>query len=360
MNRIKSIDGLRAISILMVIIGHAGATISPNFHQNYFLSTMGYMGVLFFFVISGYLITKLMLIEQGKKGQISIKKFYARRIIRIFPIFYVYILTVVLLKTFSFPDMYTSQATLLFAGFYIWNYKHFLVSPLSTETNGNWYFGHLWSLSMEEQFYIFWPLLFRFTRANILKKIIITLVIAMPFIRVITYFLDVNSRGQITMMLHTAGDTILIGCLGALYENNERVKSILEKIFKKPILIFLGFFYLLILHPYLDDTIRGAYSLTIGLTLRNIVIMVLIFWSIQVDSWFSRFLNTKVMVQIGVISYSIYIWQQLFLSNISFSGQFKFPWNILILTAVAFASYYLLEKPIMNLKNHPKLKRFFV
>lgn len=100
MNRIKSIDGLRAISILMVIIGHAGATISPNFHQNYFLSTMGYMGVLFFFVISGYLITKLMLIEQGKKGQISIKKFYVRRIIRIFPIFYVYILTVVLLKHF--------------------------------------------------------------------------------------------------------------------------------------------------------------------------------------------------------------------------------------------------------------------
>ena len=161
------------------------------------------------------------------------------------------------------------------------------------------------------------------------------------------------------MMLHTAGDTILIGCLGALYEKNERIKGILEVIFKRPIIIIMCFIYLFILHPYLDNTYKGAYSITIGLSLRNIVILVLIFWSIQVNTWFSRFLNTKVMVQIGIISYSIYIWQQLFLSNVSFSGQFKFPWNIAILTVVAFASYYLLEKPIMNLKNHPKLKPYF-
>jgi peptidoglycan/LPS O-acetylase OafA/YrhL len=212
---------------------------------------------------------------------------------------------------------------------------------------------------MEEQFYIFWPLLFRFIKANTLKKAVIVMVIAMPFLRVITYFLDIKSRGQITMMLHTAGDTILIGCLGAIMEHNERVKSILKRIYSKPFLILLAFIYLLLVNPYLDETFKGAYTITIGLSLRNIVILIIIFWSIQVETWFSRFLNTKVMVQIGIISYSIYIWQQLFLSNISFSGQFKFPWNIVILTAVAFASYYLLEKPIMNLKNHPKLKRYF-
>ena len=359
MNRIKSIDGLRAISIIMVLIAHAGHTAIEGFENLYFLSTLGNLGVLFFFVISGYLITKLLLIEQEKKGKISVRKFYARRVIRIFPIFYVYIFTLIAIKTLGFPDLYSNQATLLFAAFYLWNYKHYMQTPATIEQNGNWFFGHLWSLSMEEQFYIFWPLLFRFNNTKTLKNIIIVFIVSMPFLRILTYFFDIQSRGQITMMLHTAGDTILTGCLGALIENNLKFKDFLNRFYSKTVLIILCFVFLLIIHPYLDNRFKGSYSITIGLSLRNIVILLILFWSVQKETVFSRFLNHKWMVQIGVISYSIYIWQQLFLSDLSFGGQFKFPLNLIVLIAVAFLSYYGLEKPIMNLKNHPKLKPYF-
>src|SRR5437868_1936649 len=160
MERIRSLDGLRAISILMVIFGHAGQTIP--YHIDHFLAykliTDATLGVRIFFVISGFLITKLLLIEKEKTGDISIRNFYARRVIRIFPVFYLYILVLLLLKWFFKPNVFEDYNLILFAGLYLWNYKHlFYQSPFPNDPAFH-IVGHFWSLSMEEQFYLLWPI----------------------------------------------------------------------------------------------------------------------------------------------------------------------------------------------------------
>src|SRR5215217_6863548 len=102
MNRIKSIDGLRALSIIMVLLDHVAPTMPKeitSFFLYQFIATSG-IGVKIFFVISGYLITKLLMIEKEKTGSINIKHFYLRRAFRIFPIFYLYIAVILILKGF--------------------------------------------------------------------------------------------------------------------------------------------------------------------------------------------------------------------------------------------------------------------
>lgn len=153
MNRIKSIDGWRAIAIIMVLLGHAYETIPAWLSQNRLLHYLGngQLGVRIFFVISGYLITKLLIIEKEKNGDISLKDFYLRRVFRIFPVFYLYIIVLILLKIFLVPNIFSSYLLVISAALYLWNYKQYISIP---ETgNGYWFMGHFWSLSMEEQFY---------------------------------------------------------------------------------------------------------------------------------------------------------------------------------------------------------------
>ncbi|MFP5436668.1 MAG: acyltransferase family protein [Bacteroidia bacterium] len=350
-NRIKSLDGIRAISILMVLLGHMFETL-PEAFQNEYVHVILFnssLGVKIFFVISGYLITRLLIIEKNKSGKIDIKDFYLRRIFRIFPVFYLYIIIVLLLKATIFPDILNNYTLVGFAGLYLWNYKHLFVSDMPTE-KGNWFFGHFWSLSMEEQFYMIWPMMFVKINAEKLKKVVLWIICIMPVLRIATYFLMPDSRGQISMMLHTGGDSILTGCLVALLEVNlkfqEKVNYYLNKKFL-PLAIAL---FIFIVSPLLSMYLKGAYTITVGMSLNNICIIYLILWAIRIPSKVADFLNTKVLIHIGILSYSLYIWQQLFLTNQASFSVNKFPLNIIAVVIVAHISYYLIEKPMLNLK----------
>jgi peptidoglycan/LPS O-acetylase OafA/YrhL len=360
--RIKSLDGIRGVSILMVLLAHGSTSLPKSITNNFVYSILanGHTGVMIFFVISGYLITKLLLIEKEKKGEISIKDFYVRRFFRIFPVFYLYIGIVIILKNTILPDIFTNYATVLFSAFYFWNYKHLLLGSFDQETNGNWFMGHLWSLSMEEQFYLIWPLAFKKISPETLKKIVIALLLLMPILRVSTYFYFPSSRGQVDMMLHTGGDTILTGCLGALLEKSEKFMNLLKNLLSKIWIVIAAFIYLLIIDGYLNERFRGGYSIPIGHSFNNFIILFLILWCIHVPSFVHNFLNYKWISQIGVISYSLYIWQQLILTNIYPSTLNSFPINFIIVFAIAFASYYLIEKPILKFKNSFKHKMISV
>src|ERR1700710_2420018 len=152
-NQIPSLGGLRALSILIVLAGHfveAGyVTINRNsLLYNFFDSGFG---VNIFFVISGFLITTLLIKEEIANKEISLKKFYIRRIIRIFPAYYFVVLSYFLLE-FCFHLIHFSNiswlTTLTFTKY---------LSP-----DFDWLSAHFWSLSVEEHFYLIFPLCFKF------------------------------------------------------------------------------------------------------------------------------------------------------------------------------------------------------
>jgi peptidoglycan/LPS O-acetylase OafA/YrhL len=358
MNRIKSIDGIRALSIIMVLLGHASQTMPKEITSNFFfkLISNSTLGVNIFFVISGYLITKLLIIEYRKSGRINIKYFYIRRLLRIFPIFYIYLFVLIILKETVVSNIFNSYQDLLPAGLYLWNYKHILYDNIIVG-NGTWFLGHFWSLSMEEQFYLIWPFVFSClffkTSGKKLTRVVITIIVLMPILRVATYFLipDNYSRGHIVMMLHTGGDAILVGCLGALIESRTHLQERFLPFLQNKFLILFSILFLFVISPLLQSKFEGSYGLPIGMTLNNLCILGLILWCIYIPTKFSKALNNKILVQIGVLSYSLYVWQQLFLTNKYDFWLNKFPQNLFVVFIVGLISYYLIEKPILSFKN---------
>src|SRR5690242_6636368 len=147
-NRISSLDGLRAISIWAVLLGHSSAHfISTPLHLRWIrngTALLSYFGVTVFFVISGFLITTLLLREYGRTSEINLGRFYRRRAFRILPASLCYIAIVLLL---GHPSIVQDVVAFTFTTTYFFT-KAYL--PLQ----------HLWSLSVEEQFYLLWPLVF--------------------------------------------------------------------------------------------------------------------------------------------------------------------------------------------------------
>jgi peptidoglycan/LPS O-acetylase OafA/YrhL len=169
-----------------------------------------------------------------------------------------------------------------------------------------------------------------------------------PFIRVASYFLFPFSRPRIGMMLHTRMDSLMIGALLALVYLNKDHVEILKR-FTSSWLIPVVSLCFLPIDTLLTLRFKGAYLLSIGYSLQNLLIALLIAHVVFYDkTTLGRILNHPAAVHLGVISYSLYLWQQLFLTtkNTTFTGMF--PWNIACALLAAELSYYLLEKPFLR------------
>ncbi|GAB4016674.1 hypothetical protein GCM10028808_45880 [Spirosoma migulaei] len=358
MNRIRSLDGLRAISIIMVLLVHAKHTMPPKLANNLLFKYVIHsdLGVHIFFVISGYLITKLLLQEREKTNDINIKNFYIRRSLRIFPVFYTYIFIIIILKQFFLAPGVLTYTTIAFASLYLWNYMHLLTVP---QPNPSLFFGHFWTLAMEEQFYLLWPIAFKRIPRKKLITVVLIIIAIMPIIRIATYIYMPNSRGQIGMMIHTSGDTILTGCLGALLEKSF-LNSSYAKWLKNNLVMSFIVFFIFVISPYFGDVFKGAYTLTIGQTISNLSIIVFVLWCIYEPTWLSSLLNSKPFVHIGMLSYSLYIWHLLFIRDINSvlanpnaeSFWFnRFPQNLFFVYLAGIMSFYLIETPLNKLRN---------
>jgi peptidoglycan/LPS O-acetylase OafA/YrhL len=351
MKRIRSLDGLRAIAVLLVLIKHSYTYLpyviseSPLF---LFISNSD-LGVKIFFVLSGYLITRLLIAEKDKTGTVNIKRFYISRALRIFPIFYLYIFIVIILKFFFYDEVGDNYWAVIFVGLFLWNYKHLF--SFTSSGNDIQYLGHYHTLAMEEQFYLLWPFFFSKTSKQKLIKILIGLVLLIPVIRVLTYFFMPASRGQIGMMLQTGGDAILTGCLAALLENNTSFKERFFRHIHNKLLIYFTILFIFFISPIIRFHFKGAYDLTIGMTLNNLFLIVFLFWCVNVPSFFSRVLNSYVFVGIGLISYPLYLWSPFFIVELEDKSWVQqSPQNFIIVFLVAIISYNLIEKPILRLK----------
>jgi peptidoglycan/LPS O-acetylase OafA/YrhL len=346
--RIVGLDGLRAISIALVLIGHGLATIPASFRPDYLAPYLGNatLGVMTFFVVSGFLITHLLRQEWGATGTLRLKAFYARRILRIFPALYAYLLVLTLIRIAGWID--TTWADLGVAGTFLTNYKHAFPIPTNDDY---WFVGHFWTLSLEEQFYLFWPatiLAFGIRRA---PRIALGIVLATPLVRVVTYFLWPEARGQLGLMLHTAADPIMVGCLAALWQGEPSFEAVLRR-FSRSYVALAASLFLLFASPWLASQFQGMYSMTVGMSLNSIAIAYIMLWVIRhPEHAVVRFLSTPVVRHVGVLSYSLYLWQQLFLTTRNESWTGSFPINLLVCFAVAELSYRVVEQPFLRLRD---------
>ena len=340
--RIPSLDGLRAVSIALVIVGHLYRTVSHVGPHTPFWLVAGNasLGVSIFFVISGFLITSLLLREHERYAAISLRNFYLRRFFRIFPGFYAYVGCIALLGGFGLISL--TRADLVSAATFTWEYSRSATS---------WALEHLWSLSVEEQFYILWPstlaILLRRSDKLTAAKVAGALIILGPISRVVTHFNGGPFYASHSYyLLHTRLDTLMFGCLCALLEGTETLENLYRAVAK---VIWIFPIFVLVLYPLLRYQFGDKYLFVAGYTLEGFGIATTMLWLVRNSSSLAgRILNTPVLVYMGVLSYSLYLWQQLFLNpgNTSITG--RFPIGILCVVAVAMLSYHFVERPFLQ------------
>lgn len=334
----NEIDGLRAIAVLPVIFHHAG----------FALFSGGFVGVDVFFVISGYLITRLIL-EELARGEFSIRRFYARRARRILPALFVMMFACI---PFALLWMLPSQfldfsqslmAVMLFASnILFWRESGYFAAEAAEKP-----LLHTWSLGVEEQYYVLMPLalmlLWRFGRPRLFGGVVAAALVSFALCEYASrYYINVNF-----FLIPTRAWELLIGSLCAIIHTRSEVK-------KQDVLSALGLAMILVAVFVYDKHMRlpSAYTLlpVLGTAL------VLLYGS--AGSWTARLLATRALVGIGLISYSAYLWHHpLFALARIRTHATPDVVTMLVLAAAALAlgalSWRYVEQPFRQ-KAHPR------
>ena len=336
--RLPSLDGLRALSIGLVLFAHSYPP--EEFQKLAFYC--GNLGVRIFFVISGFIITWLLLQEEKNSGSISLRQFYIRRIVRIFPAYYAYLAVIMLLD----------QAGLINGGSAIQKLLNILFLANYGPCEGP--AGVLWSLGVEEQFYLLWPGVFIVFRLFKEKKI--ALIILIGVIVCSTILRGINTlcwKNQETYFwLHRFSflfqmDIIAWGCAGAFVAFHW--SQLVQYLAKHAVIVFFFAMFIITL-PY---TARGydGYGIetVFGPTLEAFGATLVIIVSVaKSDLFIFRILNLRPVVWLGTISYSLYLWHSIFTEDLL--PKCGISQNLWILASIgaAMVSYYLIELPFVR------------
>jgi peptidoglycan/LPS O-acetylase OafA/YrhL len=331
--RIPSLDGLRALSIVLVLFGHLNGTRGFGSHLEA-LGDVANLGVRVFFVISGFLITSLLL----KEERVALGAFYWRRFYRIFPPFYAY-LVVVYAAGIAGVLAEVPLSDLLYASTYTTNFR----------IERSWLVGHTWSLSVEEQFYLLWPGLIAFVGAQRAMKVAVGVLFLTPLVRIGWSFAFPGLRPLIGEAFPTIADSIATGCLLAGFRKqlhaDARYQRLLASSWLVPVLVVALF-------AINTQHIHPLPFWLVGETMINVGLAFLIDRAVtRPDTTFGKILNFGPLARVGMASYSIYLWQQVFLDRSSPLWAAAFPQNILLALLVGFGSYYFVEKPVMKYRD---------
>jgi peptidoglycan/LPS O-acetylase OafA/YrhL len=325
------LDSVRGIAISLVLIGHFGTTLAGNFGFLFlmrFLNTFGQIGVRLFFVLSGFLITGILLRSRELPKRQAFKLFYTRRFIRIFPIYY--LLLAILLMTNL--DGFRADAW-----WHVLYGTNFLVAHLGWEHGQAT--SHFWSLAVEEQFYLIWPLLVLFLSLRKLKWVIVATVFGSVGFRILgTYYFRWG---------HTASQVLLPGCLdslglGALLAFND------ERTFKHLRYLAYVFAPLLGLIMVLKGFDCGAdlYQVFYEISIAACSAVFVYAAASGIQGLTGRVMMNPTLQYIGVISYAIY----LFHIPIYVAVHQRIRITLVVCLFLAIASRYLIEKPLNRLK----------
>jgi peptidoglycan/LPS O-acetylase OafA/YrhL len=336
--RFPQLDGLRGIAILLVIF-HNESRDFPFLHVQT-LFTNGWMGVDLFFVLSGFLITGILL--DTKETESYFKNFYARRCLRIWPLYYVCLLFMFVLV----PLLSPSLREMIFArSSPWWSYPFYLQNFFGAISAGAaGLLGVTWSLAIEEQFYLVWPLVVRFCSTVVLQRIAVTVVCAAPLLRLFLATKGVDLYSNTFCRL----DGLMLGALLATVVRSE--SFVPAKFTVKAWLVFL------IAAPL---ALLTADSQWIVFSLVAIASASLLYVSLYSEQkWLRWALQNRFIIYTGTISYGLYL-----LHKIPFGAAKFLEWDkhaalatpilLALCYGLAALSWNFLEKPFL------RMKRFF-
>ncbi|MHA7303585.1 acyltransferase family protein [Pseudarthrobacter sp. MDT1-22] len=347
--RVLGLDGLRGLAILLVIVSHFfGETLNVSGLLHTLTRPAGGIGVELFFVLSGFLITTIIVREQLKSGTIDLKKFYIRRSLRIWPAFYTFIGVMAVLAVTGVLDVTSWE--LIASGLFIWDYAPGVHSLALT---------HTWSIAIEEQFYLIWPAIALWLKPKKALWVCLAGLAIVPFLRVATYFVvDQKARETIWQMLHVRADSLLMGCLLAL------VLALRPEVWVKIQRVIVKFRLVLLAVPVLVGSgllaplVGGAWQMTVGYSIENLALAVLIIAVMTEGHPLNVIMSWRPLVWVGTISFSLYLWQQLFLVPTD-TTSFLPPFVALLASfAAAILSYVIIEKPVLKFKKRFEVARF--
>ena len=330
--RIVALDGWRGLAILFVLVDHAAEmSRTPWIHK---VTRTGATGVGIFFALSGFLITSLLLAEQQKWGRIRMGNFYVRRLFRIVPPVLFFLGVLLCLRAagvLPIPDVQLLAPIFLFRNYIAGNWGI------------GWYTGHFWSLTVEEHFYLIWPLLLLATRANL--KALAALALSIAAWRAVSMHYHLLSGPWAPGRTDIRIDSLLWGCMLAIVFTRPELRDKLKRVLNGWVLL-------------------GLVAIDVASNIRNgqhdysfyepIILSLLVVWPVlNPSSAMRRFLDLPVLRFFGRVSYSLYIWQQLWLLfpgvPMPFPRLQVFPVNMLLALCCGVISYYAIEKPFIEL-----------
>jgi peptidoglycan/LPS O-acetylase OafA/YrhL len=359
LEKFPAFDGFRGIGVVVVVFSHCPEVLESGVYNALWklnqLSRVGYVALDIFFVISGFFITRLLLRERAKSGSISFKNFYARRALRIFPVYY---LTIVVCY-FIFHFGATDTLSLLT---YTFNFYHpFHPAPHPLE--------HTWSLSVEEQFYFFWPLLILLVPPRWLKVVTgrVIPVLAVMSGLVMALLIDAQDKmlaGDIVYMsIFTRMLSLSLGGWLAIREfENRPLRG-----WRCLVLVIAALVLLLIDRAGRESEIINSQAVywTIALIAYAMVsvafVSTLVFDRGIVQRWLTAILSISIFRGLGHLSYAMYVFHlpvlfYLGLNDGALAGA-KAPIMQVVLafaitTILSILSYFLIENPLSSLKQN--------
>lgn len=333
---LPALDGIRAVAVFLVIFYHAGITFLP-----------GGLGVLLFFVLSGFLITWLMLAEVERTGSVSLRKFYARRSLRIFPAFYAYAVFLMAWMLVRGRAVLWQQAvaSLLYVNNY-WQGIH---------GDPNTGFSHTWSLAVEEQFYLLWPAAFVLFGRNSprLARALLFLIVTIWIYR----FLIVPhvNQGYIYEAFDTRADSLLCGCLLAIVLRHRLWTGLIRVLCSTPLAAVATLLFLCA-SVYAEQIGGADYRDRFGFAIDSVLAAILLMQAIAFRySPLFCWLDWRWVRYLGGISYSLYLWQQ-FTISVAEKGLAHFGRAAVVFgatvacVAIASLSHWLIERPALRFK----------
>ncbi|AFS47280.1 acyltransferase family protein [alpha proteobacterium HIMB5] len=346
LNYRPEIDGLRAISVIAVITYH----LKIGFDEIKIFSG-GFIGVDIFFVISGYLITLLILKEIEETNSFSILDFYKRRAKRILPaLFGMILISVLFAWNYLTPNSFIQYSKSILASIFFFSNYFFYFEGLEYNSDSSLLkpLLHTWSLAVEEQFYIFFPILLIFVLKYLNKNFFGLFIILFIFGLFISFFSTTqNSVFSFFSTLSRIWE-FTAGSLIAYFELNNKKPKLINNSYSfilGIILIFLSFLY------FDNGTIHPSFY-----TLLPVLGTVLVIGSTDANSLLKKMLSNFIMVKIGLISYSLYLWHFPILAFARNRGKNLSDFDKLELVGLtvvlSILSYLIIEKPFRRIKQN--------
>lgn len=340
------LDGVRAVAVIAIIIYH----LNPQWLSG------GFLGVDTFFVISGYLITSLLLTEYHNTGKIELMSFWLRRVKRLIPAVLLLVMGVIVLSLIFMPtEIQKVRADSIAAIFYVSNwwyimqnvdyFEQFAVQPLK----------HLWSLAIEEQFYLVFPIvllsLLSFIRRLKSIRIIFLILLVISMIAMMVLYVPNENVARVYFGTDTRIQTLLMGVLLALVWPPFQLKAKVNRQMRTMIDTagVVGLAILFICFKFVSETNSILYYG--GFFLISTVTLLVIASSVHPSGYFAKFLGNKVFTFIGSRSYSLYLWHYpiiVLIHHQFVQGQIPplvYVVEILLMVLMAEFSYKFIEQP---------------